>query len=78
MKEAGCVRYDWCGAPDELHESDPKWGVYRFKAGFAAELVEQDSRVISVLEGGFRIEIEGDRMTTWVAGDEGLIYRADS
>ena len=43
-----------------------------------AELASQDSRVISALEGGFRVEIEGDRMTTWVAGDEGLIYRADS
>ena len=41
-----------------------------------AELEEQDSRVISGLEGGFRVEIEGDRMTTWVAGDEGLLYRA--
>jgi heat shock protein HslJ len=43
----------------------------------SAELEEQDSRVISGLEGGFRVEIEGDRMTTWVAGDEGLIYRAE-
>ena len=43
-----------------------------------AELAEQDSRVISALEGGFRVEIEDDRMTTWVAGDEGLVYRADS
>ncbi len=43
-----------------------------------AELAEQDSRVISALEGGFRVEIDGDQMTTWVAGDEGLIYRADS
>lgn len=43
-----------------------------------AELASQDSRVISALEGGFRVEIESDRMTTWVAGDEGLIYRADS
>ena len=42
-----------------------------------AELAAQDSRVISALEGGFRVEIEEDRMTTWVAGDEGLIYRAD-
>jgi heat shock protein HslJ len=43
-----------------------------------AELASQDSRVISALEGGFRVEIESDRMTTWVAGNEGLIYRADS
>lgn len=30
----GCTRYDWWGAPDQLHESDPMWGVYRFKEGF--------------------------------------------
>lgn len=40
-KEHGCTRYDWWGAPDRLDETDPMWGVYRFKAGFAAEFVEQ-------------------------------------
>ncbi len=33
-KAAGCTRYDWWGAPDVLNESDPMWGVYRFKQGF--------------------------------------------
>ncbi|MEJ5199037.1 MAG: peptidoglycan bridge formation glycyltransferase FemA/FemB family protein [Anaerolineae bacterium] len=33
-KAAGCTRYDWWGAPDVLDESDPMWGVYRFKQGF--------------------------------------------
>lgn len=33
-KAAGCTRYDWWGAPDVLAESDPMWGVYRFKQGF--------------------------------------------
>lgn len=42
------------------------------------QLVDQDGRVIGALEGGFRVEIEGDRMTTWVAGDEGLLYRAEA
>ena len=37
----GCTTYDWWGAPDVLDESDPMWGVYRFKAGFAAEFVAQ-------------------------------------
>ena len=41
-----------------------------------AELAEQDNHVVSALEGGFRVEIEGDQLTTWVAGDEGLIYRS--
>lgn len=43
-----------------------------------ASLADQDSRVISGLEGGFRVEIEGDQMTTWVAGDQGLVYRAQA
>ena len=30
----GCAVYDWWGAPNELSEDDPMWGVYRFKAGF--------------------------------------------
>ena len=30
----GCTTYDWWGAPDELSEADPMWGVYRFKQGF--------------------------------------------
>ena len=29
-----CQVYDWWGAPDVLDESDPMWGVYRFKVGF--------------------------------------------
>ncbi len=36
-KAAGCTRYDWWGAPDVLDESDPMWGVFRFKQGFGGE-----------------------------------------
>jgi lipid II:glycine glycyltransferase (peptidoglycan interpeptide bridge formation enzyme) len=32
----GCELYDLWGAPDELRESDPMWGVWRFKEGFGA------------------------------------------
>ncbi len=32
----GCRVYDLWGAPDVLDESDPLWGVYRFKEGFGA------------------------------------------
>lgn len=35
----GCTVYDLWGAPDALDESDPMWGVYRFKQGFGARLV---------------------------------------
>lgn len=38
-KAAGCTRYDWWGAPDVLDETDPMWGVYRFKQGFGGEFV---------------------------------------
>ncbi len=33
----GCTVYDMWGAPDELVETDPMWGVYRFKRGFGGE-----------------------------------------
>jgi lipid II:glycine glycyltransferase (peptidoglycan interpeptide bridge formation enzyme) len=36
----GCAIYDLWGAPDELSESDPMWGVYRFKQGFGGQFVE--------------------------------------
>jgi lipid II:glycine glycyltransferase (peptidoglycan interpeptide bridge formation enzyme) len=38
-KALGCTVYDLWGAPDRLDESDPMWGVYRFKASLGAELV---------------------------------------
>ncbi len=39
--DRGCTRYDWWGGPRQLDPSDPLWGIYRFKAGFGAELVRQ-------------------------------------
>ena len=36
-KAHGCTIYDLWGAPDELNESDPMWGVYKFKEGLGAE-----------------------------------------
>jgi lipid II:glycine glycyltransferase (peptidoglycan interpeptide bridge formation enzyme) len=38
-KSVGCRTYDFWGAPDEVNEGDPLWGVYRFKAGFGAQLL---------------------------------------
>lgn len=39
-KQRGCTTYDMWGAPDELDQADPMWGVYRFKKGFGGELVQ--------------------------------------
>jgi peptidoglycan pentaglycine glycine transferase (the first glycine) len=36
-KRLGCTQYDLWGAPDRFDESDPMWGVYRFKTGFGGE-----------------------------------------
>ena len=38
-KAQGCATYDFWGAPSALVESDPLWGVWRFKEGFGAQLV---------------------------------------
>ncbi|MCP4544573.1 MAG: peptidoglycan bridge formation glycyltransferase FemA/FemB family protein [Chloroflexi bacterium] len=38
-QENGCTVYDMWGAPEVLDESDPLWGVYRFKQGFGGEFV---------------------------------------
>ena len=35
-KTAGCQVYDLWGAPEVLNESDPLWGVYRFKEGLGS------------------------------------------
>lgn len=38
-QELGCTSYDLWGAPDVFDESDPLWGVYRFKSNFGATVV---------------------------------------
>lgn len=37
----GCTTYDMWGAPDVLDESDPLWGVHRFKAGFGGQFTRR-------------------------------------
>ncbi len=39
VKSLGVQFYDLWGAPDRLDESDPMWGVYRFKEGFGGEFI---------------------------------------
>lgn len=38
-KSQGCTQYDLWGAPDEFTESDPLWGVYRFKEGLGGTVI---------------------------------------
>jgi lipid II:glycine glycyltransferase (peptidoglycan interpeptide bridge formation enzyme) len=38
-KARGCRIYDLWGAPDQFEESDPLWGVYRFKCGLGGAVV---------------------------------------
>jgi heat shock protein HslJ len=42
------------------------------------DLAAQDSKVITVLEGGYRAAIDGQTLTLGIFGDEGLVYRAES
>jgi len=37
-KAAGCTVYDLWGAPDEFIETDPLWGVFRFKEGLGGTI----------------------------------------
>jgi lipid II:glycine glycyltransferase (peptidoglycan interpeptide bridge formation enzyme) len=39
-KAAGCSLYDLWGAPKQLDESDPMWGVVRFKLGLGGQLAQ--------------------------------------
>ncbi|MBI5954324.1 MAG: peptidoglycan bridge formation glycyltransferase FemA/FemB family protein [Chloroflexi bacterium] len=38
-KAGGCSTYDLWGAPEVFDESDPMWGVYRFKEGLGGEVI---------------------------------------
>jgi lipid II:glycine glycyltransferase (peptidoglycan interpeptide bridge formation enzyme) len=38
-KRLGCKIYDLWGAPNNIDESDPMWGVYRFKIGLGGQTV---------------------------------------
>ena len=41
-----------------------------------AELATQDSRVVTVFEGGFTVEIDANSLTLTASGNEGLLYRS--
>ncbi len=40
LHQIGVREYDLWGAPDRFEESDPMYGVYRFKRGFGAEPIQ--------------------------------------
>jgi lipid II:glycine glycyltransferase (peptidoglycan interpeptide bridge formation enzyme) len=39
-KACGCSLYDMWGAPETLDESDPMWGVVRFKLGLGGQVAQ--------------------------------------
>lgn len=39
-KAKGCKVYDLWGAPNILNNTDPMWGVHKFKEGFGAQLIK--------------------------------------
>jgi heat shock protein HslJ len=41
-------------------------------------MASQDSLFLTVIGDGFRVEIEEDRLTTWIPGAEGLTFVAES
>ena len=38
-KASGCTSYDFWGVPEVFVDSDPLWGVWRFKSGFKGDVV---------------------------------------
>jgi lipid II:glycine glycyltransferase (peptidoglycan interpeptide bridge formation enzyme) len=40
-KARGCTTYDFWGAPDEFVETDPLWGVWKFKEGFGGQVARR-------------------------------------
>ena len=41
LRQLGVKVYDWWGAPDQFIETDPMYGVYRFKMGFGGNVVRR-------------------------------------
>jgi len=40
LRQIGIKEYDLWGAPDYFEETDPMFGVYRFKVGFGGETIQ--------------------------------------
>lgn len=60
LKQSGYLVYDLWGAPDDFVESDPLWGVYRFKVGLGGTTVRHMgawdlplSKIMYALYSGF-------------------------
>jgi heat shock protein HslJ len=61
----------WIATGDEI--ATPELGA---EGECTAQLERQDGHVVGVLEGGFTVDIDGDRLTLTAAGEQGLVYRA--
>ncbi len=66
-RQAGCDSYDLWGAPETLGPADPMWGVYRFKEGFGARLVQlAGSWDFTARPAAYRLYIVGlPRLLSW-------------
>ena len=42
----------------------------------SADLETQDGHVVEVFEGGYTVDIDGDRLTLTAAGNHSLVYRS--
>jgi lipid II:glycine glycyltransferase (peptidoglycan interpeptide bridge formation enzyme) len=72
-KAAGCTLYDLWGAPDSLDESDPMWGVVRFKLGLGGQLAQGlGAWDFSANRAGYRLYTEVmPRYLSWLRRRQG-------
>ncbi len=68
----GCTLYDLWGAPDTLTESDPMWGVVRFKLGLGGQLVRGlGAWDLPLNRGGYRLyTVIIPRYLGWLRGQQ--------
>jgi heat shock protein HslJ len=71
----GCRHFsgEWTEAGDQILA--PSWGMYETEC--PADLMDQDSHVVSVIGDGFIPSVEGELLTLMDPGGVGLVYRAE-
>ena len=71
----GCRHFagEWTERGDQIHA--PSWGMDETEC--RADLMDQDSHVVSVIGDGFIPSVEGELLTLMDPGGVGLVYRAE-